>query len=59
VDIAHYRSILKNQAVVDEAEKLLRDFKPVTYDVTSHIKAIEAFEGKAVLSTPLVVSLES
>jgi F-type H+-transporting ATPase subunit d len=48
VDISHYRSVLKNQAIVDEAEKTLRDFKPVTYDVSSHVKAIEAFEAKAV-----------
>lgn len=48
VDLAHYRSVLKNKAVVDEAEKLLKDFKPVTYDVTAHVKAIETFEAKAV-----------
>ncbi|TFK43323.1 ATP synthase d subunit [Crucibulum laeve] len=48
VDFAHYRSILKNQAIVDEAEKLLKEFKPVTYDVNAHIKAIETFESKAV-----------
>ncbi|KAF8665793.1 hypothetical protein AX16_000238 [Volvariella volvacea WC 439] len=48
VDFAHYRSILKNKAIVDEAEKLLRDFKPVTYDVNEHIKTIETFEAKAV-----------
>ncbi|KAI0260946.1 mitochondrial ATP synthase [Gloeopeniophorella convolvens] len=48
VDLAHYRSVLKNKAVVDEVEKVLRDFKPVTYDVSTHIKAIETFETKAV-----------
>jgi hypothetical protein len=48
VDLAHYRSVLKNKAVVDEAEKLLREFKPVTYDVNTHVKAIETFEAKAV-----------
>ncbi|KAH7916706.1 ATP7, subunit D of the stator stalk of mitochondrial F1F0 ATP synthase [Hygrophoropsis aurantiaca] len=48
VDLAHYRSVLKNTAIVDEAEKLLRDFKPVTYDVNAHVKAIETFETKAV-----------
>jgi len=48
VDFAHYRSILKNKAIVDEAEKLLKDFKPVTYDASAHIKAIETFEAKAV-----------
>lgn len=48
VDFSHYRSVLKNQAIVDEAEKLFKDFKPVTYDVNAHIKAVEAFETKAV-----------
>jgi hypothetical protein len=55
VDLAHYRSILKNKAIVDDAEKLLNDFKVVTYDVNTHIKAIEAFETKAV--RPLLLSL--
>ena len=48
VDFAHYRSVLKNKAVVDEAEKLLTSFKPVTYDVGAHVKAIETFETTAV-----------
>jgi len=48
VDLEHYRSVLKNKAVVDEAEKILREFKPVTYDVSTQIKAIETFEAKAV-----------
>ena len=48
VDLEHYRSVLRNKAVVDEAEKILRDFKPVTYDVSAQVKAIEAFETKAV-----------
>jgi F-type H+-transporting ATPase subunit d len=29
---------------------LLKDFKPVTYDVNAQVKAIEAFEVKAVRS---------
>ncbi|KAJ3527273.1 hypothetical protein NMY22_g9849 [Coprinellus aureogranulatus] len=48
VDFAHYRSVLKNKAIVDEAEKLLKDFKPTTYDVSATLKAIETFEAKAV-----------
>ncbi|KAH9970821.1 ATP synthase d subunit [Lactifluus volemus] len=48
VDVAHYRTVLKNKAIVDEAEKILRDFKPVTYDVGAHVKVIETFETKAV-----------
>ncbi|KAI0299696.1 mitochondrial ATP synthase [Multifurca ochricompacta] len=48
VDFAHYRSALKNKTIVDEAEKILRDFKPVTYDVGAHVKAIETFETKAI-----------
>jgi hypothetical protein len=48
VDFAHYRSILKNTAIVDEIEKHFSTFKPATYDVARQIKAIEAFETQAV-----------
>lgn len=48
VDLQHYRNTLKNQDVVNQAEKVLRDFKPVSYDVSAQIKAIDAFEAKAV-----------
>ena len=51
VDLAFYKSTLKNQSVVNQAEKVLKDFKPVTYDVAAHIKAIDAFEAKAVSRT--------
>ncbi|PWN97313.1 putative ATP7-F1F0-ATPase complex, FO D subunit [Tilletiopsis washingtonensis] len=47
VDLAHYRGVLKNQDVVAKAEKILKDFKPVTYDVNAQLKAIDAFESKA------------
>ncbi|KAI1843693.1 hypothetical protein JX265_008480 [Neoarthrinium moseri] len=48
VDFAHYRSVLKNQAVVDEIEKRFKDFKPATYDLQRQLKAIDAFEVEAV-----------
>ncbi|KAM7205348.1 NAC domain containing protein [Rhypophila sp. PSN 637] len=48
VDFAHYRSILKNQAIVDEIEKRFNAFKPATYDLSRQLKAIEAFEVEAV-----------
>ncbi|KAI1182361.1 hypothetical protein F5B17DRAFT_444310 [Nemania serpens] len=48
VDFAHYRSILKNQAVVDEIEKRFSSFQPAKYDVVRQLKAIEAFEVEAV-----------
>jgi F-type H+-transporting ATPase subunit d len=48
VDFAHYRSVLKNQAVVDEIEKRFKAFKPTTYDVSRQLKAIEAFEVEAI-----------
>jgi len=48
VDFAHYRSTLKNQAVIDEIEQAFKSFKPATYDVTRQIKAIEAFEAQAI-----------
>ena len=48
VDFAHYRSTLKNQAIIDEIENHFKSFKPATYDVSRQIKAIEAFEAQAV-----------
>lgn len=50
VDFAHYRSVLKNTAIVDEIEKSFSAYKPQTYDVGRQIKAIEAFEAQAVKS---------
>jgi hypothetical protein len=50
VDFAHYRSVLKNTAVIDEIEKSFNSFKPATYDVNRQIKAIEAFEAQALKS---------
>ncbi|KAI1007008.1 hypothetical protein K3495_g1210 [Podosphaera aphanis] len=48
VDFSHYRSILKNQAVINDVEKHLATFKPATYDVKRQIKSIEAFEVQAI-----------
>lgn len=48
VDFSHYRTILKNQAIVQEIEKQVTSFKPATYDVARQIKAIEAFEAQAI-----------
>lgn len=48
IDFAHYRSTLKNQAVVDEIEKRFTAFKPAAYDVSRQLKAIETFEAEAV-----------
>ncbi|KAG9066624.1 ATP synthase d subunit [Linnemannia hyalina] len=47
VDFAHYRKVLKNQAIVDEVEKAHKAFKPTTYDVSAQIKSIETVEAKA------------
>lgn len=47
VDFSHYRKVLKNQAVIDEIERHVKNFKPATYDVNRQLKAIEAFEAQA------------
>jgi hypothetical protein len=47
VDFGHYRSLLKNTAVIDEIENYFKSFKPKTYDVNKQIKAIESFEQVA------------
>ena len=48
IDFTYYRSILKNTAVIDQIEKALKEFKPVTYDVSTILKGIEGFEAEAV-----------
>lgn len=48
VDFGHYRSILKNSAVIDEIEQYYKSFQPKTYDVSKQIKAIESFEQVAI-----------
>lgn len=48
VDFEHYRSVLKNTAVIDQIEQHFKTFKPVTYDVNRQLKAIDAFEAEAV-----------
>lgn len=48
VDFSAYRSVLKNQAIVDEIERRFKEFKPTTYDVNRQLKAIDAFEAEAV-----------
>jgi hypothetical protein len=53
VDVASYRSRLRNKEIVDEAEKALSAFKPTTYDVSAHLKAIDAFQAKAVRLSPI------
>ncbi len=48
VDFPRYRSVLKDQSVIDEIENHFKSFKPVTYDVNRQLRAIEAFEAQAV-----------
>lgn len=53
VDFAHYKTILNNKKVVDEVEKQVSSFKPVTYDVSKTLKTIEMFEQKAIENAKL------
>ncbi|KAF2722223.1 mitochondrial ATP synthase [Polychaeton citri CBS 116435] len=50
VDFAHYRSVLKNTAIVDDLEKQVGGFQVKKYDVQRQIKAIETFEAQAIKS---------
>ncbi|KAE8349115.1 ATP synthase D chain, mitochondrial [Aspergillus coremiiformis] len=50
IDFAHYRKVLKNQAIIDQIENQFKTFKPATYDVSRQLKAIDAFEAQAVQS---------
>lgn len=53
VDFGYYRSVLKNQKVVDEIERAVSQFKPVTYDISKTLKTIDIFELKAVENAQL------
>lgn len=53
VDFNHYRSVLSNSRVIDEIEKTVSAFKPVTYDVSKTLKTIDMFEQKAVENAKL------
>ncbi|KAI9027351.1 hypothetical protein CLU79DRAFT_788963 [Phycomyces nitens] len=55
VDFSVYRKSLKNQAVIDQAEKALKGFKPVAYNLDAQIKAIDQFEAKAVAKAQTTV----
>jgi F-type H+-transporting ATPase subunit d len=48
IDLAKYKSILKDQQSVQNAEKVLSSFKPVTYDLGKVVGVVDAFEGRAV-----------
>nr|CDI57155.1 probable ATP7-F1F0-ATPase complex, FO D subunit [Melanopsichium pennsylvanicum 4] len=48
IDFAHYNKVLRNKDVVAQAQNILTQFKPVTYDVQAQLKAIDAFESKAI-----------
>lgn len=50
VDFAYYRSVLKNQSIVDDIEKQVKGYQVKKYDVNRQLKAIEAFEAQAVKS---------
>ncbi|KAK2747130.1 ATP synthase d subunit [Myotisia sp. PD_48] len=56
VDFQHYRSVLKNQAVVDQIEQYFKTYKPATYDVSRQLKSIEAFEAQAVSNAEVTKS---
>ncbi|CAG8467944.1 11650_t:CDS:2 [Cetraspora pellucida] len=48
IDFENYRNILKNKAIVNEAEKVLNQFKPTKVDLAGQLKVVEKFEKKAI-----------
>jgi F-type H+-transporting ATPase subunit d len=59
VDFAQYRKVLKNQSVVDQAEKAVSGFKPVAYNLEAQLNAINQFESKAVSRPPLFILIDT
>lgn len=48
INFEHYRKILKNKSIVNEAENALRAFEPAKIDLTTQMRAVETIEAKAV-----------
>ena len=46
--MARYKSVLKDQSAIQNAEKVLSSFKPVTYDLGKVTGVVDAFEARAV-----------
>lgn len=55
IDLAKYKSVLKDQRAVDQASKILADFKPVDYDVSKWNEVVGAYETKAVAAAKATV----
>lgn len=47
VDFSHYRSVLKNSAVIDQLESYCQGYKPVTVDAGKQVATIAAFQEHA------------
>lgn len=47
VDFAHYKSVLQNNAVVDEIQGHVRSYKPVVADIAKQLESLKAFERVA------------
>ncbi|KAJ3218792.1 ATP synthase d subunit [Dinochytrium kinnereticum] len=50
INFDQYRGVLKNQKIVNDAEKAFAAFKPATYDLSEQIRIIEQQEAKAIIS---------
>ncbi|KAJ1730882.1 ATP synthase d subunit [Coemansia biformis] len=55
IDFEHYRHALKNTEIVDRLEKIAKAQKVTKVDLAEQLKAIAAFEAKAVASAELYV----
>ncbi len=59
IDFKHYRKFLKNESIVNEAEKALESFKPAKIDLKAQIKVIETIEEKAVREIGIYINLNN
>lgn len=49
INFGHYRQVLQNKKVVDDAEKMLKEFKPVKVNLQKQLGTIDQLEKAAVL----------
>ncbi|ODV58718.1 F1F0 ATP synthase subunit d [Ascoidea rubescens DSM 1968] len=57
IDFAYYKSVLKNQDIISKIESSINDFKPITYDISDQVSAIETFKQTALESAEQTESL--
>ncbi|KAJ1330694.1 hypothetical protein BSLG_009146 [Batrachochytrium salamandrivorans] len=56
IDFTRYKSVLKNQKVVEEAERAIKGFRPATVDLSEQLRMVADQEAKAIAAAKKTTS---